>query len=45
MERAEKTKVKHAFIRDVLGITLEMMQECTWYQERKAKNMVSSADY
>ena len=35
----KKQKAKHAYIRDVLGITLEVMQECAWKQEHKAVNM------
>ena len=45
MKRAEKTKAKYAYIRDVLGITLEVMHECTWNQECKAVNMELRADY
>ena len=44
-ERVEKTKAKHAYICDVLGITLEVMQECTWNQERKAKNIPPRVNY
>ena len=34
-ERAENTKAQNSYIRDVLGITLEVMQECTWNQKHK----------
>ena len=29
----------------MLGITLEVMQECMWNQERKAKNIPRRANY